>query len=58
MKFSSSLHIDINLIEEDLLVSKVHAEMLGKVKIITDEEAEKIINGLNIIGEQFNAVTW
>lgn len=58
MKFSSSLHIDINLIEEDLLVSKVHAEMLGKVKIITDEEAEKIINGLNIIGEQFNAGTW
>lgn len=58
MQFSSSLHIDINLIEEDLLVSKVHAEMLGKVKIITDEEAEKIINGLNIIGEQFNKGTW
>ena len=35
LKFSSSLGFDINLIVEDILVSKVHAEMLFKVRLIS-----------------------
>ena len=58
LKFSSSLAFDINLIQEDLLVSKAHAEMLAKIKIISDEEAEKIIYGLNLIGKHFNEGSW
>lgn len=58
LKFSSSLDFDINLIQEDLLVSKAHAEMLAQIKIISDEEAEKIIYGLNLIGKHFNEGSW
>lgn len=58
LKFSSSLAFDINLIQEDLLVSKAHAEMLAQIKIISDEEAEKIIYGLNLIGKHFNEGSW
>ncbi|GBD86487.1 argininosuccinate lyase 1 [bacterium BMS3Abin03] len=58
LKFSSSLSFDINLFKEDVLVSKVHAEMLAKVKIISSEEAEKIIYGLDLIEKHFNDGSW
>lgn len=58
LKFSSSLAFDINLIFEDLLVSKVHAGMLAEIKIITDDEAGKIISGLDAIELQFKNGTW
>jgi argininosuccinate lyase len=58
LKFSSSLSFDINLIQEDILVSKVHAEMLSKIKIITDEELKKIIDGLNLIEVQYKEGSW
>ncbi|MCH9029002.1 MAG: argininosuccinate lyase, partial [Bacteroidetes bacterium] len=58
LKFSSSLAFDINLIQEDLLVSKAHAEMLAQIKIISDKEAEKIIYGLNLIEKHFNEGSW
>ncbi|MEN8191317.1 MAG: argininosuccinate lyase [Bacteroidota bacterium] len=52
MEFSSSLSFDINLIEEDIQVSIVHAEMLGKVNLISEEESTKIVEGLkNILNE-------
>ena len=58
LKFTSSLAFDINLIQEDLLVSKAHAEMLAQIKIISDKEAEKIIYGLNLIEKHFNEGSW
>jgi len=58
LEFSSSLSFDINLIHEDLIVSKAHAEMLAKIQIISTEEKEKIINGLNLIEKQFNNGSW
>jgi argininosuccinate lyase len=58
LEFSSSLSFDINRIEEDLLVSKAHAEMLSKIKIITVEEAGKIIEGLNKIEKLYKEKSW
>ncbi len=46
LTFSSSLNVDINLLEEDIQGSIAHTEMLSKVGIISSEESEKIINGL------------
>jgi argininosuccinate lyase len=58
LKFTSSLSFDVQLIHEDILVSKVHTEMLLKINILTNEEAEKIINGLNLIEILFNDGSW
>jgi len=48
-EFISSLSFDKKLIEYDLLGSVVHVQMLGKCKIITKEEKDKIVKGLQEI---------
>ena len=48
-QFNDSLPFDQRLYEQDIQGSVVHAAMLGKQGIITDEEAEKIIEGLGSI---------
>jgi len=58
MKFSSSLPIDINLFEEDILVNKAHSEMLEHIGIISSDEMKSIIDGLDIIRKEFDEVTW
>ncbi len=58
LKFSSSLNVDINLLEEDIQGSIAHAEMLSKVGIISDDESEKIITGLNQIKNDWNNQLW
>ena len=49
LNFSSSLSFDINLFEEDILVSKVHSEMLLKVGLISEDDFNQIQNGLHKI---------
>jgi argininosuccinate lyase len=58
MSFSSSLSFDINLILEDLLVSKVHAEMLASIGLITIAESNQIINGLDKIEDEWKYGNW
>ncbi|MFA3783690.1 argininosuccinate lyase [Melioribacteraceae bacterium 4301-Me] len=58
LKFSSSLNIDINLFEEDILVNLVHSEMLSNVGLITNEDFKKIKNGLNLILEEYRNGKW
>jgi argininosuccinate lyase len=58
MSFSSSLSFDINLILEDLQVSKVHSEMLVKVGLITESESAQIITGLNKIEDEWKSGKW
>ncbi len=58
LKFSSSLKVDINLIEEDISGSKAHALMLAKVKIISKNEAQKIVSGLEKILKEWKNKTW
>ena len=48
-EFISSLSFDKKLIKYDLLGSVVHVQMLGKCKIITKEEKDKIVKGLQEI---------
>jgi len=48
-EFISSLSFDKKLVKYDLLGSIAHAQMLGKCKIITKEEKDKIVEGLKQI---------
>ncbi|MGB6370686.1 MAG: argininosuccinate lyase [Atribacterota bacterium] len=48
-KFISSLLFDKKLVKYDLLGSIAHSQMLGKCKIITKEEKNKIVEGLKQI---------
>ena len=54
-QFNDSLPFDKRLYEQDIRGSVVHAAMLGKQGIITDEEAEKIIEGLGTIKADLEA---
>ncbi len=58
LKFSSSIGFDINLISEDILVSKAHAEMLHKVGLISESEKHEIITGLSQISVNYMEGNW
>ncbi|GHM58631.1 MAG: argininosuccinate lyase [Candidatus Mesenet longicola] len=51
-KINSSIDFDKNLYEQDIKASIVHCKMLAKQNIISNEEEERIIYGLNKILEQ------
>ena len=54
-QFNDSLPFDKRLYEQDIRGSVVHAAMLGKQGIITDREAEQIIEGLGSIKADLEA---
>ena len=58
LEFSSSLSFDINLIKEDILVSKAHTEMLAHVGLIEESESKTIVEGLNLIEAEYYAQNW
>lgn len=58
LDFSSSLSFDINLIEEDILVSKVHSEMLLKIGLINETEFTQIQYGLDQILVEWKNEKW
>jgi len=58
MEFSSSLPVDINLFEQDILVNKAHTEMLEQIGIISRDEMTSIIQGLDTIYKEFEEGTW
>src|SRR5487761_2342137 len=58
LKFSSSLNVDINLVLEDIEGSIAHAEMLSKVGIISQEEAKKLVEGLQKIKVEWESNKW
>ena len=47
--FNDSLPFDKKLWKEDITASVAHATMLGKQKIITETETEKITDGLRAV---------
>jgi argininosuccinate lyase len=58
-EINQSITFDKQLYKQDIRGSKAHAKMLAKVKIISDSESKKIIEGLNkieqeIAGGKFN----
>ncbi len=48
-KFNASVSFDKKLYKEDIQGSIAHCKMLVKQRIITEDEGEKIIEGLNVI---------
>ncbi|PID57916.1 MAG: argininosuccinate lyase [Ignavibacteriae bacterium] len=58
LKFSSSLSFDINLIEWDIKVNKAHANMLTKINILSNEENQKIQNGLDNLLIDYKNKNW
>ncbi len=58
MEFSSSLSFDINLIDEDILVSFAHSTMLADIGILTSDELKSIHEGLETIKKESSAGRW
>ncbi|MBN9501968.1 MAG: argininosuccinate lyase [Armatimonadetes bacterium 55-13] len=50
-RFGQSIHTDLNFWQEDLIGSVAHARMLGAKGIISAEESETLIRGLESIHE-------
>ncbi len=53
--FNASISFDIELIEYDLNGSVAHAKMLGHTNIISAEEAQQLVNGLEQIRQEYRA---
>jgi argininosuccinate lyase len=51
--FNASIGFDIELMEYDLTGSIAHAQMLAKTKIISQEEAAKLVSGLEQIRQEY-----
>lgn len=51
--FNASIGFDIELIEYDLIGSQAHAKMLAKSGIISPEEGEQLVNGLEQIRQEY-----
>lgn len=58
MNFSSSLKFDVNLFEYDIKVSKAHVKMLAKCEIISDEDKNQILEGLEKVRIHFRSEYW
>jgi len=52
-EFTASIHFDARLIEHDIRGSIAHARMLGKQGILTTEDTQEIIRGLEAILEDW-----
>lgn len=53
--FNASIGFDIELIEYDLTGSIAHAKMLAQTKIITDQEAQQLVAGLEQIRQEYQS---
>jgi len=54
-RFNASISFDINLIEYDITGSQAHSRMLAKVGIISAEEGEMLVNGLEQIRQEYRS---
>ncbi|MGH7998682.1 MAG: argininosuccinate lyase [Brasilonema sp.] len=52
-RFNASINFDIELIEYDLTGSQAHAKMLAHTSIITQEEGEQLVAGLEEIRQEY-----
>ncbi len=57
-KFSSSLSIDLRMLDEDVDGSVAHATMLGEVGILSLEEAERLREGLEQVRQEIRSGSW
>lgn len=52
-QFNASIGFDIELIEYDITGSQAHAKMLAKTGIISAEEGDRLVNGLEQIRQEY-----
>lgn len=52
-RFNASIGFDIELIEYDITGSQAHAKMLGSTGIISDTEAQQLVEGLEQIRQEY-----
>ncbi|GAB1540301.1 argininosuccinate lyase [Scytonema sp. NUACC21] len=52
-RFNASIHFDIQLIEYDLTGSEAHAKMLAHTGILSQEEGEQLVRGLEQIRQEY-----
>lgn len=57
-RFSSSLDIDLRMLDEDVDGSVAHATMLGEVGILSIEEAERLREGLEQVRQEIRNGSW
>ncbi len=57
-RFSSSLDVDLRMLDEDVDGSIAHAVMLGEVGILTADEAAEIRHGLERVRAEIRAGAW
>ena len=58
VEFSSSLEIDLEMLDEDVDGSIAHVRMLAAVGVIEVPEAETIVDGLNRVREELSSGEW
>ncbi len=54
--FNSSLNFDFELYPYDIRGSRVHVKMLARQQIISEEEKEEILTGLDVVEKKLDAV--
>ena len=54
-QINSSIDVDVRFWKQDIQGSKAHCEMLIKQKIISTEDGQKILKGLDQISDEINA---
>jgi argininosuccinate lyase len=52
-RFNASIGFDIQLIEYDITGSQAHAQMLAKTGIISSDEGEQLVNGLEQVRQEY-----
>jgi argininosuccinate lyase len=52
-RFNASINFDIELIEYDITGSIAHAQMLGHTGIISEQEAQQLVTGLEQIRQEY-----
>ena len=57
-EFNASIGFDIALIEYDLTGSQAHAQMLAKVGIISADEGQQLVDGLEAIRQEYRQGTF
>jgi argininosuccinate lyase len=55
VRYSSSLAVDLRMLDEDVDGSLAHVRMLGEVGMLTPEEAERLCVGLEQVREEIRA---
>jgi argininosuccinate lyase len=57
-RFSSSLAVDLRMLDEDVDGSIAHATMLGEVGVLTPQEAATLTAGLERVREEIRSGAW